>query len=638
MIWIICAVLAVILIVLSVVSGLLKKKDGSLRMVAVLACLFAATFVIYIPIFFSSYDFLLALAGNLVNLIRIVTTDIGVTEFYETIAMETESVLLTRIYAGIAGLLHLVLPAVSALTAVKVLFGCFAYMRLALANRGKKPMYVFSEINERSVQLAKNLKKQKCNVVFAGSAEDTIMDGSDNRWGFIYKEEPISEIQIRSIKGKDIHFFCISEDEDASLSYCLQLIERFVGESEEDQSHIHIYQFSRHEDFSVYIDAADKGALDVRCFNEYELLVYDLLDKYPLMQYAKDKIHILLYGLSEINVIALRAVCWCSQLSGYSVKISAVGMGIAQKAEELKARFPGLFTHRYDIRIYDCAGEGEVADTISRECPDANYIIVCDDSDNATMEQGIMLRRLFYRLDPAFSNCPPIFCYIKEPSKFNILKNLTTAETNPKQKMNYQLTPFGSLQEIYTYEKLVDSDLEALAKNVHLAYEEIFSDGEIDVKEALKRYNVFEVNKRSNRANALHIRYKLRMLGLDYTANPQAQEVAPEAYYTEAAIDRMARCEHDRWMAFLETEGWLPAEKEQVEAYRASDISKGRHNCPVLKMHPYICEYEKLKALSMDLEGKDTTVYDRELILRIPDILGDKWGATGKRYKIIGRQ
>lgn len=37
----------------------------------------------------------------------------------------------------------------------------------------------------------------------------------------------------------------------------------------------------------------------------------------------------------------------------------------------------------------------------------------------------------------------------------------------------------------------------------------------------------------------------------------------------------------------------------------------------------------------MELEGKDTTVYDEELILRIPDILGDKWNVAGKKYKIF---
>lgn len=90
-------------------------------------------------------------------------------------------------------------------------------------------------------------------------------------------------------------------------------------------------------------------------------------------------------------------------------------------------------------------------------------------------------------------------------------------------------------------------------------------------------------------------------------------------------------------MAFLETEGWIPSTQKEVETYRTSGISKGRHNCPVLKMHPYICEYEKLEDLSMNLEGKNTAVYDTELILKIPEILGNKWNIANKKYKIIKR-
>lgn len=251
------------------------------------------------------------------------------------------------------------------------------------------------------------------------------------------------------------------------------------------------------------------------------------------------------------------------------------------------------------------------------------------------MNSGITLRRLFYKLSDNYDYSPPIFCYIKDYSKYDIVKNLATAESDSNRRMNYSLIPFGSLSEIYSYEKLVDSDLEKLAKNVHLAYEEIFSNEEINVKEALRRYNLFEVNKRSNRANALHIRYKLNLLDLDYNDNAEQSSVDMKDYYTKDYLAELSVSEHNRWMAFLETEGWIPSTKEQVYLYRNSGISKGRHNCPILKMHPYVCEYEKLKELSLELEGKDTTVYDEELILRIPDILGDKWNVAGKKYKIF---
>ena len=88
-------------------------------------------------------------------------------------------------------------------------------------------------------------------------------------------------------------------------------------------------------------------------------------------------------------------------------------------------------------------------------------------------------------------------------------------------------------------------------------------------------------------------------------------------------------------MAFLESEGWVESTVEQADAYKASGISKGRHNCPLLKVHPYICPFEDLADRSDALGLPDSTVYDRELIARIPDILHDRWKVSGKRYKII---
>lgn len=634
--WIICASIAVLLIVIGV-NMYLNKKNSNTRGVIALGCIFGATLAAYMPAYISEYGAVAGFVGNLIHTLRVVTVDADVTEFYEVISTAIDNVVLAKAYIVMIGALHLALPTLSAVTAVTVLLRYFSTMQMHRASKRKCPMFIFSEVNERSLHLAKSLEKIKCDIVFAGSTADSYNGKIESKHSVILKDEEISELAIKNRKGKEIYFFCISEDEDVSLGHTLDLIERFSSVSEAEQEHIHIYQFSKHQDFAVFIDSSNKGMIDVQCINEYEMLVYNLLDRYPLMKYSRTGAHVLIHGLSDMNIVALKAIIWCGQMSGFSLRASVVGVDIGDRINELRMSAPGLFTDRYDIRFFDCKTEKEVIDTIRKECSDANYIIVGEHSDNDTMNLGISLRRLFYIMDPEFSACPPIFCYIKEPSKFSLIKDLATAESNPKRKVNYDLTPFGSLEEVYTYETLVNSRLENIAKNVHLAYEEIFSDGEIDVKEALKRYNIFEVNKRSNRGAALHIRYKLNMLGLDYkeVIEPEDEELVLKDAYTDEALESMSVAEHDRWMAFLETEGWIPSEKEEVDSYRNSGISRGRHNCPILKMHPYICEYEKLRDLSIELEGKDTTVYDKELIVRIPDILGDKWNVSGKKYKIV---
>lgn len=116
--------------------------------------------------------------------------------------------------------------------------------------------------------------------------------------------------------------------------------------------------------------------LDVQCINEYEVLVYNLLDKYPLFKFAESDIHVLLHGLSYINMVALKAIAWCGQLSGFSMRISVAGVNISKQINELKNNVPGLFTDRYCIDFYDCKNEKEIIDTISQKCADANYCLL----------------------------------------------------------------------------------------------------------------------------------------------------------------------------------------------------------------------------------------------------------------------
>jgi site-specific recombinase XerD len=84
----------------------------------------------------------------------------------------------------------------------------------------------------------------------------------------------------------------------------------------------------------VFIDSADKGSLDVQCVNEYEQLIYSLLDRYPLSKFASSQLHVLLHGMSPINIIALRAIAWCSKLGSFRTKISLVGLNIADVYED----------------------------------------------------------------------------------------------------------------------------------------------------------------------------------------------------------------------------------------------------------------------------------------------------------------
>ncbi len=632
MIWIICAIISTLFLITGIALFLYNRKE-KLRVIYVLAVLFIASYVAYIPIFLQKYDLVSSLFAGFFNLLQLMSINADYLKYYELIKLCVASNVFAVIYLAMLAILHLALPIVSAISAVALLLRCLSSIRLYFASKTKRPIFIFTEVNDRATALAKDFKDIKCDVVFCDCDEKTISKGKNS--GFIFKAEKAEELNVKIKTGKDVYFICLSNNENKSLSSALALIDKYSKIDSGAQETVHIYQFAQYKDYSLYIDSMDKGNLDIRTINEYEALIYNLLDKYPLYTYAKKDIHVLLYGASQINVMALRIISWCGKLYNYSLKISVVGKDIEETENELKLSYPGLFEKIHNIKFYNVKNQNQAFDLIKKDLSDVTYVIVSEKTDLETMEMGVELRRLFYKVDNTYTNCPPIFCYVQDESQFSVVKELKTAESKPERKMSYNLIPFGNLSEIYSIEYLVDSQLEKLAKNVHFAYSEIFSTGEIDKAETLKGYSTFEVNKRSNRANALHIRYKLNLLGLDYTSDENAESVDLNDYLTGDLLTKLAISEHDRWLTFLQSEGWTVSSKEDVYAYRESGVSKGRHNCPLLKMHPYICDFDKLTDLSIEIEGKDTAVYDVELIKKIPEILGDKWGVAKKKFKII---
>ncbi len=636
MIWYICLFAGAVLIIAAGRLVLRKRREDLNAGVALLLML-AATYVLYIPAFFDSYEPLVALIANAVNVMQVVSLDADYLTFYDLIRASVPFAGLWRFYLLLLGVIHVLLPVTVALTAFTFLLRYIADVQTLFAGRRGGDAYIFSELNERSETLARDIRAAypKANLIFAGCADRDSHLKLRRELHCIFCYERISAWK-RKKKSNEVYYFCISDNEDSNLNDALFLLAGLAGEDEAVQRKAHLYLFSEKSEIETMIDSAEKGCVDIHLICKSRMAVYQLLDRHPLYRGAKNKsISVLLCGFEQINRAALRAAVWCGQLYGYSLEIHVICAGAETAEKNLRAECPGLFSERYHIRFYEGSDLGDISQNLAQHCAQSTYIIVDRGDDSTNIETAVYLRRFFYGVGGDYTNAPGIFAYIAGASKYNTVSRLMTPESNTVRRRSYEIIPFGSDHEFYTCAVLVDSAIERLAKNVHLVYEDIFSDGEIDIARAMERYNTFEVNKQSNRANALHIRYKLSLLGLDYTDRADAEEVRLEDYLTEEALECLTRAEHDRWMAFLESEGWQTASIEEAEAYQRSGLSAGRHNCPLLKLHPYICPYSGLKERSDALGLPDSTIYDRELIARIPDILHDRWETAGKKYKII---
>jgi voltage-gated potassium channel Kch len=99
----------------------------------------------------------------------------------------------------------------------------------------------------------------------------------------------------------------------------------------------------------------------------------------------------------------------------------------------------------------------------------------------------------------------------------------------------------------------------------------------------------------SNRSQAAHIGVKLQTIGCDLV--PASEQAAPFEFTAEE-VDRLARMEHDRWVAERRRSGW----------------TLGDHRDPERRTSPDLVPWEQL--------SEPTQAKDREAVERIPEVVG----------------
>lgn len=640
--WLLCLLFTIILII-KAFAVVLDKTYGKLRMGKTFIYMLVAAYIIYLPILDVNYSLIGIIVGDLMNVMQIISLDAGYLDSYEIVLQNIWPSWLIHGYLFVLGVIHFFVPITAATTAYTFISHCMAILKIRFINVRGKNIYVLSAMNEQAINLVLDIaekEKRKTTFIFTDAqAHQGEHDDLLEKINYILFEENICNLQFKAKKAEGIYFFLLDDSDDKNMDEALVLIEKYSTEEKDIQKKIFITLFSKSGEAENMIDSTEKGVINIRIVNSAQTVCYELLDKYPLYLGKRGNlISILIVGFDDIGQEAAKAAVWIGQLEGVKLKIRIMDKDITNKKRRFEFICPEITEKEYDISYietnFDDKGFGDVLESYSK---DASYIIVSGKEDDENIRTAIYLRRFYLRKDTDFKNKPFIAVRVSSTSKHATIKALKTPETKVERKVSYELIPFGSDESIFTFDELIRSPLVQLAKNVHLAYEEIFSGEDIqDITKALERFNAFEVNKHSNLANALHIRYKLHMLGLNYVEEGGGREsVGLDEHLNDAYMKQLASAEHDRWMAFLRSEGWTTASLDQVNGYKNAELSKGRHNCPLLKMHPYICPNDDLPAISEKLELIDATIYDVELIKRIPEILGNKWGAADKCYKIV---
>lgn len=641
MIWYICFFIVILL--LFRVCYILIQKNDKFKIAKAFICILLSSYVAYLPVFTKQFSVSGTVFGNIINTMQMVTLDANFLDYYDTINNSIGIWIFSNIYILLLGLLHVLVPIFAIITAYDCIVNFFSYLRVEIINWRSKDVFIFSDMNECSMTLAydisENLQK-KAEFIFSNTLDDQITRKKlfSKLNFYTVTSEKIDCLNIRVKKTKKIYYINISEDNNENINNTLKLSEKLKKLPKEKQRLIKIVTYSSNSETETIVDSMNKGLLDISVIDTTRLCVYDLLDRYPLYEAIDNNcISVLICGLNKVGEEVLKATLWLGQLARIRLKINVVDPDVENKRDQMELEYPEMFSDNYSICFHQANLKDKSFLSSLQKCLDTTYAVVCGEDDEDNISVSLYIRRFFLKKDLTVKKMPLIACYIDNYEKTDVVRNLRTPESNDEKRLNYDIIPFGGEKSLYTYNSVLNNNIEKLSINVHLAYEEIFNESEnLNYIEALERYNTFEVNKRSNRANALHIRYKLWMLNLDYTDKDDVTEVDFSKYLCDEKLNELTIAEHDRWMAFLRTEGWVTANIQDVENYKKTDLSKGRHNCPLLKMHPYLCDFEELEKISNALDLPDATRYDRELIEKIPSILNNS-AINNCNYKIIQR-
>ncbi len=443
----------------------------------------------------------------------------------------------------------------------------YAYMNYYLIRN--KTVYAFSELNEKALTLAEDIKSKEGNVgiVFADAFKNNddkslaLLDRAKSINAVCFKKEIIAIKFGKISKMNELYFLITSSNETENLNQTLSLVEAY-----KERKNTNIYLFSTKTDSDLIMPAIDKGEVKVRRVNEVNSLInYILYNKgniiFDSALEAEDgtkEISAVIVGMGCHGTEMVKALSWYCQMDGYRAEITAF-----DKDELAYDRFCALAPELMDSRYNDVAVEGEAyykisvkpnidaetkafADEIAK-LKKATYVFISLGDDNLNIKTAANLRMLFER-----NGCKPVIQAVCKSSK---QKQLFADIRNYKgQKYNIELV--GDMQSMYAEDVIIDSRLEAAALKCHLKWG----------KE--EEFWAYEYNYQSSCASAIHIKARIAC-GI-----PGASKSEDELSIEERDI--IERLEHRRWNAYMRSEGYIYSGSDDEES--RNDLAKMHHN------------------------------------------------------------
>ena len=565
MMWTICYILSMSVLIVTaiysigVVLGCMDRKHTEHLVKIAFGLVFVASFIIFMPIhLYNSPDGVYGIFRSVFLSIFTSMQTFGMGCEYSVVndAISACPDYLADHYQLWVSFLFVVAPICTFSVALSFFKNLVSHIQYRTIYRNRD-VYVFSEVNERSVALAKSIKnnsdKRKDSIilvftdVFESNDEESFeLRNSIKQIGAICFKDDILLIDFaKHSTKKSLSFFTIGNNQNENLNQTIKLIEKY-----KERENTNLYFFSTSMQSEMLFSSIDKGKIKARRINEVRSLVnrvlYDHVEKFFNVECKEDdetkNISALIVGMGQHGTEMVKALTWFCQMDGYTFEIN--GFDKDPLAEEkFKQAAPALLTSEYRIQIHsdfdvDTDKFGEAVNKLKN----TSYVLVSLGDDDRNIKTAVYLRMCFERI-----GVKPVIQAIVNTYNKNVLNGIKNFKNQ-----EYEIDFIGDLETSYSEDVIVNSVLEDEALAVHLLYNSNPED-----------FWSFEYNYRSSTATAIHNRAKFicNIPGINKSEDER----------TEEERLNLQKLEHRRWNAYMHSEGYIYGDKR-------NDLAKTHNN------------------------------------------------------------
>ncbi|MBQ3597417.1 MAG: hypothetical protein II988_06375 [Clostridia bacterium] len=440
-----------------------------------------------------------------------------------------------------------------------------------------KDVYVFSDLNERSLSLAKDIrdKNKGAAIIFAdiiaNKDETNDLLEQANVLGAIIFKKSVSAINYKLIsKSKKLTFFVISDNEEENVSKSYDLIENY-----KNRKNCELYLFSMTKQSQLFLDSIDaRHEMKIRRVHESLALVNGFLYEngsqlFTTAHATEDGLKVVsavVVGMGIYGTEVAKTLPWFCQMSGYRFKMNVFSMDSEAQAkftalcpEYMNPKCNGVYVDgeaQYDIKIH--AGIDYNTETFGealKNIPDASFVFIAVGSDEENISCAIKVRTYFER----FGVRPKIVAVVYDAEKIKRIKGASSIDGR-----SYGIDYVGSLSDLYSVKLVINSELEEKALKVHMRYPA----SNKTLEEHMRTFWTNEYNYNSSCASALHnkVRVDMQISGAE----------KEEKDLTDQELQVITLIEHRRWNAYVRSCGYVYSGSPEKSS--RNDLAKV-HNC-----------------------------------------------------------